>query len=156
VNSHEFEGATLNNMMEVVANRRASQTEQAFHHSGSFVAAQSKRRGFEPVNCTAFQNNNCKVSGCPSIEHVFQGKDCARTGHSTADHSFQANDCSKEGPPVLEQSSSDSRLNSDRYASEECPKGLLVHRSEVVNPTAPTQTHSDDEIEDDFNWDRLL
>jgi hypothetical protein len=87
---------------------------------------------------------------------VFEGKDCAGTGHSTAEHSFQANECSEKGPCMLKQSCSDSCLNSDSYASEECPKGLLVHRSEVINPAAPTQTHSDDEIEDDFNWDRLL
>jgi hypothetical protein len=160
VNSREFEGATVNNVIEVVANgsfNSGSQTEQAFHQSGSFVAAQSKHCGFESVNCTAFQNNSCKLSGCAaSVEHVFQSKDCVGTGHSTAEHSFQANECSEEGPRMLEQSSSDSRLNSDRYANEECPKGLLVHRTEVINPPAPTQTHSDDEIEDDFNWDRLL
>jgi hypothetical protein len=87
---------------------------------------------------------------------MFQGEDCAGTCHPTVEHSFQANECSEEQLPMLEQSSSNSRLNSDRYASEECPKGLLFHRSEVINPAAPTQTHSDEEIEDDFNWDRLL
>ncbi|PNF13723.1 hypothetical protein B7P43_G14224 [Cryptotermes secundus] len=154
VNSHEFEGATVNNVMEVVANRSfnsGSQTEETFHQSGSFVAAQSKHHGFESVNCTAFQNNTCNVSGCaPSVEQVFQGKDCAGTGHAIAEHSFQAKECSEEGPHMLKQS------GADRYAGEECPKGLLVHRNEVINPPAPTQTHSDDEIEDDFNWDRLL
>jgi hypothetical protein len=159
VTSQEFEGGTISNMMDVVANHSfnsGSQPEQAFHQSGNFVAGQSKHHGFESVNCTTFQNNNCKVSGCPSVDRVFQGKDCAGTGHSTAEHSLQANECSEEGQPMSEQSGSDSRLNSDRYASRECPKGLLAHCNEAINPPAPAQTHSDDEIEDDFNWDRLL
>jgi hypothetical protein len=134
--------------MEVVANRSfksGSQTEQAFHQSGRFAA------GFESVNCTVFQSNICKVSGCPRIEQFVQGKDC----HSTAEH-FQANKRSEDRQPMSEHGSCGSRLNSDRYASGECSRGLLVHRSEVINPSAPSQTHSDDEIEDDFNWDRLL
>jgi hypothetical protein len=160
VNSQELERATINHVMEVVANHSFdsdSRTEQAFHQSGSFLADQSKHQGFESVNCAAFQNNTCKVSGCPpSIEQMFQGKDCVGIGHSTIEHRFQVNECGKEGPPMSERRSSDSHLNSDRYASGDCSKGLLVHRNEVVNPPAPTQTHSDDEIEDDFNWDRLL
>lgn len=147
-NSHALDGATLTNVMEVVANRSfksGSQTEQAFHQSGRFAA------GFESVNCTVFQSNICKVSGCPRIEQFVQGKDC----HSTAEH-FQANKRSEDRQPMSEHGSCGSRLNSDRYASGECSRGLLVHRSEVINPSAPSQTHSDDEIEDDFNWDRLL
>jgi hypothetical protein len=158
LSSQEFEGTTLNNVMEAVANRSfnsGSQTEQAFQRSGSFVAGQSKHHGFESVNCTAFQNNTCKISGCPPIEQTVQGEDCVGTSHSAAEH-FQAKECSEEGKPMSERGGCDSCLNSDRYASGECSEGLLVHHSEVINPPAATQTHSDDEIEDDFNWDRLL
>jgi hypothetical protein len=142
-NSQAPDGATLTNAMEVAANcsfKSGSHTEQAFHQSGRFAA------GFEAVNCTAFQSDSC-----PRAEQMARGKDC----RSTAEH-FQASKRGEEGQPVSERGGCGGRPNSDGYASGECSRGLLAQRSEVMNPPAPSQTHSDDEIEDDFNWDRLL
>jgi hypothetical protein len=165
VNSREFERTTLDDMIEMVPNHSFNsgcQPEQTFQESGNSVAGQSKRHGFESVNCAGFQNNDCEISGSPSsMEHVFRSKECGSSGCSTAEHSFQVNECSEEGPPMSEQNSTDSHINSDRYASGGCPEGLLVDRAnysrdEVMNPPAPADSHSDDEIEDDFNWDRLL
>jgi len=165
VNSQEFEGATLNDMMEMVPNHNfnsESLPEQAFQHSDSFVVGHSKHHEFQPVNCTGFQNNDCKVSGSPSsVERVFQGKDCGSSGCSTAEHSFRVHECGKEGLPMSERISTKNHVNSDSYSSGECSKGLLVQRAnynhdELINPPAPADNHSDDEIEDDFNWDRLL
>jgi hypothetical protein len=165
VNSREFEGATLDGMIEMVPHHsfnRGCQPEQTFQESGSFVVGQSKHHGFQSVNCAGFQNNDCKVSGSPSsVEHVFRSKGCGSSGCSTAEHNFQVSERSKEGPSMSEQNSTDSHINSDKYSSGGCPEGLLVHRAnysrgEVMNPPAPAASHSDDEIEDDFNWDRLL
>lgn len=153
-NSQVFEGATINNMMEMVASHsfnNGSQPEQSFQRSDNFIVGQSKHHEFQSVNCTGLQNNDCKVSGSPSVGCVLQSHDCEGSGCSTAEHNFQVNECSVEGPPMSEQSNTNSHLN-----SEEGIKGLLVHRGKVMNPSVAVNRHSDDEIEDDFNWDRLL
>ncbi|KDR07963.1 uncharacterized protein LOC110839873 [Zootermopsis nevadensis] len=165
VTSREFEGSTLDDMIEMVPNHSfnsGGRSEQTFQEGGSFVSGQSKHHGIQSVNCAVFRNNDCKVSGSPSsMEHVFRSKDCGSGGCSTAEHNFQASERGEEGPPMSERNSTDSHVNSDRYASGGCPQGLLVHRAnysrgEVMNPPALADRHSDDEIEDDFNWDRLL
>jgi hypothetical protein len=154
VNSQVFEGATINNVMEMVASHsfnRGSQPEQAFQQSDSFTVGQSELHDFQSVNCTGLQNNDCKISGSSSVGRVLQSQDCEGSGCSTAEHSFQVNECTKKGPPMSEQSNTDSHLK-----CEEGTKGLLVHHGKAINPPAAVNIHSDDEIEDDFNWDRLL
>jgi len=154
VNSQVFEGATVNNMLEMVASHsfnNGSQPEQAFRQSDSFIVGQSKHLEFQSVNCAGLQNNGCKVSSSPSVGCVLQSHDHEGSGCSTAEHSFQVNECNEEGPPMSQQSNMDSHLN-----SEEGTKGLLVHHGKVMNTSLAVNSHSDDEIEDDFNWDRLL
>jgi hypothetical protein len=153
-NSQVFEGATINNMMEMVASHsfnNGSQPEQAFQQSDSFIVGQSKHHEFQSVNCTGLRNNDCKVSGSLSVGRVLQSHDCEGSGCSTTEHSFQVNECSEEGRPMSEQSNTDSHVN-----SEEGIKGLLAHRGKVMNPSVAVNSHSDDEIEDEFNWDHLL
>jgi len=164
-NSREFEGAILNDMMGIVSNHSfndGSQPGQILQQSSGFVAGHSKHQRFQSVNSTGFRSNDCEVSRSPSsAEHVFRSKECGNTGCSAAEHSFQVSECSEGGTPVSGRSSANSHVNPDRYAGGRCSEGLLVHRAnyshgEVMNPPAPADSHSDDEIEDDFNWDRLL
>ncbi|PSN33435.1 hypothetical protein C0J52_17963 [Blattella germanica] len=135
--SQGYESAAVGDIM-------GSQSEQTFQQGNNYVIGQSKHQGYQSVNCG-------KIEGSP----VFQGKDCSASGGSST------TDCVRDAHPTSDRSGSFRNNSEGMFARRECSEGLAVQGAsynEAVNASAAAaaDSHSDDEIEDDFNWDKLL